>query len=235
MTGTVRRGDRLRSVKEFDDLPVGSAVLEVSAHAGSRVWQRYGGIPDPLSGHPQYDWQATDGGFIRVGASPEHVFAGGRVLTVVHLPDEAEAPAPAGTPGPPAIPSPATVMEEAVTVVKAEARWQWEQDQRTPPAVGAQLIARRMEIVARTLQDRADAYRAAQPRPADMTITIPRPHVPHGPAQLTADEADAAYLRKAARNLAEHYKPFGSNLRATVVKLLDDAADAITPREDGER
>src|SRR5690606_1985224 len=92
----------------------------------------------------------------------------------------------------------------------------------------------RMDIVARTLQDRADAYRAAQPAPVGATITIPRPHVPHGPAHLTADEADTAYLRKAARDLAEHYKPFGSNLRATIVKLVNDAADAIDPRKDLE-
>lgn len=58
-------------------------------------------------------------------------------------------------------------------------------------------------------------------------ITVLRPRVPHGPAHLTEDEADADYLRKAARDLAGHYKPFGSNLRATVVRLLEDAADAI--------
>lgn len=74
---------------------------------------------------------------------------------------------------------------------------------------------------------------------AGRTITIPRPHVPHGPQHLSADEADARYLREAARKLAEHYKPFGSNLRATVVQLLNDAADALAPAagsgQDGER
>lgn len=64
------------------------------------------------------------------------------------------------------------------------------------------------------------------------TITIPRPHVPHGPAHLSRDAADADYLRKAARDLEGHYKPFGSNLRATIVALIRDAADAITPRTD---
>lgn len=60
-------------------------------------------------------------------------------------------------------------------------------------------------------------------------LSIPRPHVPHGPSGLTADEADAMYLRKAADSLESHYKPFGSNLRATIVKLVKDAADAIAP------
>lgn len=56
------------------------------------------------------------------------------------------------------------------------------------------------------------------------TITIPRPHVPHGPAHLSRDLADADYLRRAARDLEEFYKPFGSNLRATIVALIRDAA-----------
>lgn len=63
------------------------------------------------------------------------------------------------------------------------------------------------------------------------TITIPRPHVPHGPATVARDIADADYLRRAARDLEEFYKPFGSNLRATIVALIRDAADAITPKE----
>lgn len=58
-------------------------------------------------------------------------------------------------------------------------------------------------------------------------ITIPRPTIPYGPDHLTRDEADASYLREAAKELAEFYKPFGSNLRATIVKLINDAADAI--------
>lgn len=58
-------------------------------------------------------------------------------------------------------------------------------------------------------------------------ITVARPHVPYGPAHLPAGEADAGYLREAARTLEEHVRPFGSNLRATVVQLLRDAADAV--------
>lgn len=59
------------------------------------------------------------------------------------------------------------------------------------------------------------------------SITIPRPHVPYGPHGVAADQADTDYLRQAADDLEIHYKPFGSNLRATVVKLIRDAADSI--------
>lgn len=62
---------------------------------------------------------------------------------------------------------------------------------------------------------------------ADDHVIIPRPHVPHGPKQLTADASDVQYLREAAQKIQDFYKPFGSNLRATIVKLIDEAADAI--------
>lgn len=62
---------------------------------------------------------------------------------------------------------------------------------------------------------------------AEGTVTIPRPHVPHGPQDISEDQADADYLREAARKLETHYKPFGSNLRSTVVQLLRDTADAV--------
>lgn len=59
------------------------------------------------------------------------------------------------------------------------------------------------------------------------SITVPRPHVPFGPQGVLPEVADAAYLHRAARDLEKHYRPFGSNLRARVVKLVHDAADAI--------
>lgn len=62
-------------------------------------------------------------------------------------------------------------------------------------------------------------------------IAVPRPHVPHGPAGVPENEADAAYLRKAASNIeyaiSRGKSPWGSNLSAVVIKLLKDAADAI--------
>lgn len=57
------------------------------------------------------------------------------------------------------------------------------------------------------------------------TITIPAPHVPYGPEGVPEGEADALYLREAARRINEQ-RLFGPNLTATVVKLLADAADA---------
>lgn len=58
------------------------------------------------------------------------------------------------------------------------------------------------------------------------TITIPRPHVPHGPEGVPANQADADYLRSAARNF-RYRKVCGSNLTDTVCRLLEDAAAAI--------
>jgi hypothetical protein len=57
-------------------------------------------------------------------------------------------------------------------------------------------------------------------------ITIPRPHVPYGPEGVDVDKADAQYLREAASKIAGGWR-MGSNLTATVTKLLRDAATAI--------
>lgn len=57
-------------------------------------------------------------------------------------------------------------------------------------------------------------------------ITVPRPHVPHGPEGVPAAQADADYLRSAARNF-RYRKVCGSNLTETVCRLLTDAADAL--------
>jgi hypothetical protein len=57
-------------------------------------------------------------------------------------------------------------------------------------------------------------------------ITVPRPHVPFGPKGIHADQSDAKYLREAARNI-EFSRCMGSNLTATVTKMLRDAADAV--------
>lgn len=63
------------------------------------------------------------------------------------------------------------------------------------------------------------------------SVMVPRPHVPHGPPGVPESQADADYLREAARKLETHYKPFGSNLRATVVQLIRDTADAVADNE----
>lgn len=62
------------------------------------------------------------------------------------------------------------------------------------------------------------------------TITIPTPHVPFGPTHVPEHVADADYLRGAVRNIEyreQGEKLWGSNLTATVIKLLNDAAEAI--------
>lgn len=60
-------------------------------------------------------------------------------------------------------------------------------------------------------------------------ITIPRPHVPYGPIGVPERVADADYLREAAKHIEGGFKVGGSNLSATVIKMLRDSADALVP------
>jgi hypothetical protein len=64
-----------------------------------------------------------------------------------------------------------------------------------------------------------------QSEPSD-ALTIPRPHVPFGPTGVPELVADAVYLDHAASNLEGKFEVGGSNVRATVVKLLRDTAVA---------
>lgn len=67
------------------------------------------------------------------------------------------------------------------------------------------------------------------------TITIPRPHVPFGPVGVPANRADAEYLRSAVRNIEFSVNRgralWGSNLTATITKLLLDTAAALDAQE----
>lgn len=65
-------------------------------------------------------------------------------------------------------------------------------------------------------------------------LAIPAPHVPHGPTHVPENIADADYLRGAARNiryLDRGERLWGSNVTATVLKLLEDVATALEARE----
>lgn len=73
--------------------------------------------------------------------------------------------------------------------------------------------------------DARAARRAVQGEPD--ALTIPRPHVPFGPNGVPEHEADAVYLDHAASNLEGKFEVGGSNVRATVVKLLRDTAAAL--------
>lgn len=71
---------------------------------------------------------------------------------------------------------------------------------------------------------------ADQPTTEPTTITVPRPHVTHGPEGVAASLADADYLRAAVRNIKHQNRGeslWGSGVTAMVSKLLNDAADAL--------
>lgn len=63
------------------------------------------------------------------------------------------------------------------------------------------------------------------------TITVPRPHVLHGPTGVSGDEADADYLREAVQNIRHATERrqglWGSGVTAMIERLLTDAADAL--------
>lgn len=74
------------------------------------------------------------------------------------------------------------------------------------------------------------------------TISIPRPHVPFGPSGTSEDHADASYLREVVWKIDKGYAKGigGSNVTATIRKLIADAADVleaspITPGRDIEQ
>ena len=59
------------------------------------------------------------------------------------------------------------------------------------------------------------------------SIEVLRPHVPYGPEGIPEALADADYLDHAANNIAGGYMVGGSNVKATVIKLLHDTATAL--------
>ena len=70
-------------------------------------------------------------------------------------------------------------------------------------------------------------YQDAHVTEVKQVLVIPIPHVPFGPQGVPELVADATYLDHAASNLAGKFEVGGSNVRATVVKLLRDVAFAL--------
>ena len=65
-------------------------------------------------------------------------------------------------------------------------------------------------------------------------ITVPRPRVPFGPDGVPEDEATANYLREVVKKIDGGYTNVGgSNVTATVRKLLVDVADSLLRGGDG--
>lgn len=58
-------------------------------------------------------------------------------------------------------------------------------------------------------------------------LVVPVPHVPFGPEGVPAMLADATYLDHAASNLEGKFQIGGSNVRATVVRMLRNVATAL--------
>lgn len=58
-------------------------------------------------------------------------------------------------------------------------------------------------------------------------IAIRAPHVPYGPVGVPQWQADADYIRSAARNIDQGREAGGHNVTATVVGLLHSVADAL--------
>lgn len=73
------------------------------------------------------------------------------------------------------------------------------------------------------------AGRLVEGASTDEQIMIARPVVPHGPAHLTEDEGTAHYLREVVRKIDTGFLNVGgSNVTATVRKLMLDTAAALT-------
>lgn len=201
----------ITTAAELDALPVGSVVMTAD---GRPLHKSTWGDAAPAWFEGAQRWAMTSASILDV-AGP---------LTVLHDPS-APAPAPSADAAEGLDKDGLTPVEQAV----AKALWsRWAHPDPVAPTL---LVEEDPRTVAHFLRPFLASAPSATREDVE-TITIPRPHVPHGPAHLSRDAADADYLRKAARDLEGHYKPFGSNLRATVVALIRDAADAITPRTD---
>lgn len=244
----------IRTAAELDALPVWAVVEDVLGIA----WVRHPGTPDRTDHWVSYYGDRLSAQYVAAESpltvlhdpsAPVLVVSDAAVETVVRtIEDHA---------GPLGDPDEGTVCDCGVIVAPAGVYgvWPWREHRARAvldavrPLLGAAPSATRegVEHIARSLAETtaligADARLVVQAawalsgpsatREATETITIPRPHVPHGPAGVSRDDSDAEYLREAARDLEGFYKPFGANLRATVVGLLRDAADAITPRAD---
>lgn len=82
----------ITSAAELAALPPGSVVMtevfiERKGVTERRVWQKFAGEPDWQFGHPRHEWQATDGGFERVGEAYAGTWLINRRATVLYRPE----------------------------------------------------------------------------------------------------------------------------------------------------
>lgn len=74
---------------DLDALPVGSVVMTLMTVAPyeQRVWQKFGGEREWLTGWRRHEWQSTDGGIVRVGDPADCICLGPRRLVLLYRPD----------------------------------------------------------------------------------------------------------------------------------------------------
>ncbi len=79
----------IATAEDMDALPVGSVVMTLMTVEPyeHRIWQKFGGSREWLSGWPRHEWQATDGGFVRVGQPADCPLMGPRIATLLYRPE----------------------------------------------------------------------------------------------------------------------------------------------------
>lgn len=83
---------RITTAEQMNALPIGSVVLSTDPRqSASRAWFKYGRLPEFQFGNERFEWQSTDGGFIRTPGDVQYALIGMQVWTLLFRPD---APAP---------------------------------------------------------------------------------------------------------------------------------------------
>lgn len=114
--------------------------------------------------------------------------------------------------------------EALATLAKVREAWWSAAEQGDTGIVYTERVEQAMDDIWTAIADESPTERET---PAD-TVTIPRPVVPFGPHGMSEDEGTAHYLGEVVRKIDTGFLSVGgSNVTATVRKLLLDAAAAL--------
>ena len=110
---------------------------------------------------------------------------------------------------------------------RVQEHWDWTQKRRAASGSGSEdCVCTTCELM-QALIEHGSACHDGEIR----HLTIPRPHVPHGPEDVTPEAADAEYMRWAVRDIRHAQDNgrslWGSPLTGTICKLLGDVAEAL--------